>query len=163
MNKTRKITYSAVGAAIAALCVFLTNFGWLKVSLLMFAALCYYIVACKCGIWYGIAGIAVSLLIAFFTGGVTVLSSAFFARRFNFCAVCDFELFYTQAILHQMANGFNKACGYGGFFKPRACCRVVLRKVDYNNRHYCDFLKARRLSATRSCVHAFGSCVRLAV
>ncbi|WP_251614473.1 hypothetical protein [Pumilibacter muris] len=101
MNKTRKITYSAVGAAIAALCVFLTNFGWLKVSLLMFAALCYYIVACKCGIWYGIAGIAVSLLIAFFTGGVTVLSSAFLLDALIFApfAILSYfirKLYYTK-------------------------------------------------------------------
>lgn len=77
MSNTRKITYSAVGAAVSAVCVFLTNFGFLKVSLLMCAALCYYIVCIKCGIWYGLADVAVSLLITFFTGGVTVLSSAF--------------------------------------------------------------------------------------
>lgn len=77
MSRTRKITYSAVGAAVSSLCVALTNFGWLKVSLLMFAALCYYVVACKCGALWGLADIIISMLIAFFAFGLTPLSSAF--------------------------------------------------------------------------------------
>ena len=77
MSKTRKITYTAVGAAVASVCLFLTNFGWLKVSLLMAAALCYYIVCCKCGFWYGVLDVAVSLLLVFLTWGMTPLSSAF--------------------------------------------------------------------------------------
>lgn len=77
VSNTRKITYTAVGAAISAVCVFLTNFGWLRVSLLMCAALCYYIIFCKCGALYGLADIAVSLLVAFFALGITPLSSAF--------------------------------------------------------------------------------------
>lgn len=79
MSRTRKITYSAVGAAVSSLCVYLTNFGWLKVSLLMVAALCYYLIAVKCGLLYGLADIAVSLLITFFAGGVTIFSYAFLA------------------------------------------------------------------------------------
>lgn len=76
-NNTRKITYSAVGAAVAAVCVFLTNFGWLKVSLLMAAALCYYIVLVKCGFWYGVAGIIVSLVLAVLVGGAFGYSAFF--------------------------------------------------------------------------------------
>ena len=77
MSNTRKITYTAVGAAVASVCLFLTNFGWLKVSLLMAAALCYYIVCCKCGFFYGVAVVGVSLLLVFLTWGMTPLSSAF--------------------------------------------------------------------------------------
>ena len=79
MSNTRKITYSAVGAAISSLCVYLTNFGWLKVSLLMVAALCYYLIAVKCGLFYGLMDIAVSLLITFFAGGISIFSYAFLA------------------------------------------------------------------------------------
>ena len=84
MNGTRKLTYTAVGAAISAVCVFLTNFGWLKVSLLMFAALCYYIVFVKCGFLHGLADIAVSMLVAFFALGITPLSSAFLLNALIF-------------------------------------------------------------------------------
>lgn len=90
MRRTRKITYSAVGAAISSLCVCLTNFGWLKVSLLMVAALCYYLIAVKCGILYALADIAISLLLAFLIFGVTIFSYAFLA---------DAVLFAPYAIL----------------------------------------------------------------
>ena len=83
MNKTRKITYTAVGAAVSAVCVFLTNFGWLNVSLLMAAALCYYVVCCKCNLWYGVACIVVSLGLAAAVGGVFSFS-AFFLDAFIF-------------------------------------------------------------------------------
>lgn len=101
MSNTRKVTYSAVGAAIAAVCLFLTNFGWLKVSLLMAAALCYYIVCCKCGLWYGIADVGISLLLVFFTGGVTPLSSAFLLTAIVFApyALVSYfmrKLYYTK-------------------------------------------------------------------
>ncbi|MCI8458936.1 MAG: hypothetical protein HFE46_04660 [Clostridia bacterium] len=101
MSKTRKITYTAVGAAISAVFVCLTNFGWLKVSLLMAAALCYYIVCVKCGVLYGIADIAVSLLVAFFAFGVTPLSSAFLLTAFVFApfaivSYCIRKLYYTR-------------------------------------------------------------------
>lgn len=101
MNKTRKLTYTAVGAAVSAVCVFLTNFGWLKVSLLMFAALCYYIVFVKCGLAYGIADIVVSMLVAFFALGITPLSSAFLLNAFIFAPfslLCYFirKLYYTK-------------------------------------------------------------------
>lgn len=90
-----------MGAAISAVCVFLTNFGWLKVSLLMCAALCYYIVCVKCGILYGIADIFVSLLITFFAGGVTLLSSAFLLDALVFApfailSYCIRKLYYTK-------------------------------------------------------------------
>lgn len=75
MNRSRKITYSAVGAAIAAILVVLTNFGWLKVSLLMGAALSYYIVMDKCGVWYGLATVLVSLIVAVSLGGVMSFSA----------------------------------------------------------------------------------------
>lgn len=93
MSNSRKITYSAVGAAISSLCVYLTNFGWLKVSLLMVAALCYFLIALKCGLFYGLMDIAVSLLIAFLAGGVTVFSYAFLADAIVFAPyaiVCYF-------------------------------------------------------------------------
>ena len=45
----------------------------------MAAALCYYLIAVKCGLLFGILDIAVSLLITFFAGGVTVFSYAFLA------------------------------------------------------------------------------------
>ena len=64
---------------MSSLCVFLTNFGWLKVSLLMVAALCYYLIAVKCGLLFGLIEIAVSLIITFFAGGVTIFSYAFLA------------------------------------------------------------------------------------
>lgn len=73
-----------MGAAVSAVCVFLTNFGFLKVSLLMFAALCYYIVFCKCGFLYGLADIVVSMLVAFFALGITPLSSAFLLNALIF-------------------------------------------------------------------------------
>ncbi len=101
MSHTRKITYSAVGAAISAVCVCLTNFGWLKVSLLMFAALCYYIIFIKCGLFYGLADIAISLLVAFFAFGITPLSSAFlldsliFAPFSLLCYIIK-KLYYTK-------------------------------------------------------------------
>lgn len=101
MNNTRKLTYTAVGAAVSAVCVFLTNFGWLKVSLLMFAALCYYIVFVKCGFLYGLADIAVSMLVAFFALGITPLSSAFLLNALIFAPfsiLCYFvrKLYYTR-------------------------------------------------------------------
>lgn len=97
---SRKITYSAVGAAVAAVCVFLTNFGWLKVSLLMCAALCYYIVCVKCGFWYGVAGIAVSLLVAVCVGGVFGLSAlilnAFVFAPFALLSYAIRKLYYVR-------------------------------------------------------------------
>ncbi|MDE7395651.1 MAG: hypothetical protein K2M95_06005 [Clostridiales bacterium] len=101
MSSTRKITYTAVGAAVAAVCLFLTNFGWLKISLLMAAALCYYIVCCKCGFGYGVADVAVSLLLVFFTGGLTPLSSAFLLTAIVFApyALLSYfirKLYYTK-------------------------------------------------------------------
>ena len=101
MNGTRKLTYTAVGAAISAVCVFLTNFGWLKVSLLMFAALCSYIVFVKCGFLHGLADIAVSMLVAFFALGITPLSSAFLLNALIFApfsVLCYFirKLYYTK-------------------------------------------------------------------
>lgn len=101
MNKTRKLTYTAVGAAVSAVCVFLTNFGWLKVSLLMFAALCYYIVFVKCGLLYGLADILVSMLVAFFALGLTPLSSAFLLNALVFApfsVICYFirKFYYTK-------------------------------------------------------------------
>ena len=90
-----------MGAAVSAVCVFLTNFGWLKVSLLMFAALCYFIVCVKCGIGYGIADIFVSMLVAFFALGITPLSSAFLLNALIFAPfslLCYFirKLYYTK-------------------------------------------------------------------
>lgn len=101
MRKTRKITYSAVGAAISAICVFLTNFGWLKVSLLMAAALCYYVIFVKCGPLYGFMDIAVSMLITFFAFGTTPLSSAFLLTAlvfapYAFLCYCIRPLHYTR-------------------------------------------------------------------
>lgn len=109
MNRTRKITYSAVGAAVAAVCVFLTNFGWLKVSLLMCAALCYYIICVKCGFWYGFGGIVVSLLIAVFVGGVFSFSAfildALVFAPFALLSYFIRKLYYTkwQTFLARMA------------------------------------------------------------
>ncbi len=101
MSHTRKITYTAVGAALASIFVFLTNFGWLKVSFLMAAALVYFLVCCKCGIWYGLADVAISLLLVFFTAGVTPLSSAFLLTAFIFApyAIIAYfmrKLYYTK-------------------------------------------------------------------
>ena len=101
MNRTRKITYTAVGAALSAVFVCLTHLGWLKVSFLMAAALCYYIVCCKCGILYGLSNVAISLLAAFFTGGVTPMSSAFLLDALVFApfAVLAYlirKLYYTR-------------------------------------------------------------------
>ena len=101
MSKTRKITYTAVGAAISAVCVCLTNFGWLKVSLLMAAALCFYIVFCKCGVWYGLGDIVISLAVAFFAFGITPLSSAFLLTAllfapFSLLAYLIRKLYYTR-------------------------------------------------------------------
>lgn len=84
MSHTRKITYTAVGAALASVFVFLTNFGWLKVSFLMAASLVYFVICCKCGVWYGVADAALSLLLVFFTAGITPLSSAFLLTAFVF-------------------------------------------------------------------------------
>lgn len=101
MSKTRKLTYTAVGAAISAVCVCLTNFGWLKVSLLMAAALCYYIVFCKCGFWHGLGDIVISLLVAFLAFGITPLSSAFLLTAllfapFSLLAYAIRKLYYTR-------------------------------------------------------------------
>ncbi len=100
MTNTRKITYSAVGAAVSAVCIFLTNFGWLKVSLLMAAALCYYIVAVKCGIWYGAASIVVGLVVAASVGGVfgfsAFLLDAFVFAPYAILAYCIRRLHYTK-------------------------------------------------------------------
>ena len=76
-SSTKKLTIAAIGAAVSAVCVFLTNIVPIGVTLLLFATLCYYLVLCKCGLLYGLLDIAASLLLTFFTGGVSVLSSAF--------------------------------------------------------------------------------------
>lgn len=76
-EQTKKLTICAVGAAVSAVCVFITNIVPLSFSLLMFAALCYYIVFLKSGFMYGVVGIVASLLLTFFTGGLTILSPAF--------------------------------------------------------------------------------------
>ena len=90
-----------MGAALSAVCVCLTHLGWLKVSFLMAAALCYYIVCVKCGVLYGVSNIVISLLAAFFTGGVTPLSSAFLLDALVFApfavlSYCIRKLYYTR-------------------------------------------------------------------
>lgn len=99
MKTSKKIAYAAVGAAVSAVCVFLTNIVPLRVTLLMLAALCYYIVLDKCGIVYGLLGIAAGLIICFAMFGG--LSSAFLLTAFIFApyAILGYfirKLYYTK-------------------------------------------------------------------
>ncbi len=81
VTTTKKITVSAVATALASVCIILTNFIPLRVTLLMFAAGCFYIVFDKAGIVYGLLTIAASILISFFT---KPFSSAFFLTAIVF-------------------------------------------------------------------------------
>lgn len=68
--------------AIATVCIILTNIIPLRISLLMFAALCYYIAFEKSGWIFGCLAIVASLLIAFFSFGISssfLLTSIVFA------------------------------------------------------------------------------------
>ncbi len=123
MNKTRKLTYTAVGAAISAVCVCLTNFGWLKVSLLMFAALCYYIVFFKCGVLYGIADIAISLTVAFFAFGITPLSSAFLLDAIIFAPYSLMGYFMRRLYYTNVKTAFLRV-GITAAFANLALCGV---------------------------------------
>ncbi len=81
VSSTKKITVSAVATALASVCIILTNFIPLRVTLLMFAAGCFYMVFDKAGIVYGLITIAASILISFFT---KPFSSAFFLTAIVF-------------------------------------------------------------------------------
>lgn len=121
MSHTRKVTYTAVGAAISAVCVFLTNFGWLKVSLLMAAALCYYIVFYKCGLWYGIADIAISLLIAFFAFGMTPLSSAFLLTALLFAPFALLAYLVRKLLYTRVPTALIRMAVMAGFANLSLC------------------------------------------
>lgn len=83
------------------MCVVLTNYVPLRVSLLMFAALCYYIIFCKCGLLFGLLDIAVSLLLTFFIGAMSPLTPAFLLTAVVFApyALISYamkKLYYTK-------------------------------------------------------------------
>ena len=95
---TKKIAVSAASAALASVCIILTNFIPLRVTLLMFAAGCFYIAFDKAGIVYGLLTIAASILISFFT---KPFSSAFFLTvivfaPYSLIAYFMRKLFYTH-------------------------------------------------------------------
>ena len=78
---TKKITVSAVATALASVCIILTNFIPLRITLLMFAAGCFFVAFDKAGIVFGLITIAASILISFFT---KPFSSAFFLTAIVF-------------------------------------------------------------------------------
>ena len=80
-GRTRQITVSAVATALASVCIILTNFIPLRVTLLMFAAGCFFVAFDKAGIVFGLLTIAASILISFFT---KPFSSAFFLTAIVF-------------------------------------------------------------------------------
>ena len=98
VSSTKKITVSAVATALASVCIILTNFVPLRVTLLMFAAGCFYLVFDKAGIVYGLITIAASILISFFT---KPFSSAFFLTclvfaPYSLIAYFIRKLYYTR-------------------------------------------------------------------
>ncbi len=94
----RRIAYAGVATALSSVCIILTNFLPLRISLLMLSAVCYYIAFSKSGILYGFLTIGASILISFFT---KPFSSAFFLNILIFApySVLAFfikKLYYTS-------------------------------------------------------------------
>ncbi len=94
-SSTFKIAVAAVGTALAAPCIILTNYVPLSVSLLTVAAVCYYIVFDKAGIVFGFLSMAAAAGLSFIGGfGAAQLLNlvlfipyavlAFFLRKFQF-------------------------------------------------------------------------------
>ncbi|MDR2201569.1 MAG: hypothetical protein LBP26_02200 [Clostridiales bacterium] len=97
-SPTRRLAVAAVSAALAAVMIVLTNVLPLRVTLLMFAAVCYYIAFEKSGTVYGLLSIAASVLIAFFTGQISsafILTCIIFAP-YSFLAYLMRNLYYTR-------------------------------------------------------------------
>ena|GEM_PF-1953857 len=101
MRNSRKITYAATSAAIAVICMAVSVFfPVVALAPLMVSALCLYI-AFECGIFYGFAAAAVSLLTSFlWFGGVALnisfLFAAFVAVPYALTAVFIKKLDYSK-------------------------------------------------------------------
>ncbi|MCL2061465.1 MAG: hypothetical protein FWH03_02455 [Firmicutes bacterium] len=67
-SKSRQIAVSAVGVALAAPCIVLTNYLPLSVSLLIIAAAAYFIVFEKAGIGFGILCMCAATALSFIGG-----------------------------------------------------------------------------------------------
>jgi len=66
--KSRKIVYAAVAAALATAVIVLCAYLPVKFVPLVFASAAYYVALDRCG-YFGLLGVAASLIIAFFGGG----------------------------------------------------------------------------------------------
>ncbi len=80
MNRTRKITYCAVFAAVAVLAVVICAYTTANIVPLIFLSAAFYLAFCTIGAW-GILSVAVTLLISFLVVGFRdcfVLALVFF-------------------------------------------------------------------------------------
>lgn len=82
LKTSQKVTYSAVGAALSV--VMITIAAWLPVTVapLVLISLCYNLVAEKCGIGYGLATMAVSVLLGFLCSAANVVVLVLLAVTF---------------------------------------------------------------------------------
>lgn len=100
VSGTRKVTYSAVAAAIGTLCAAVAVYLPVRLMPLVVAAFCFYIVFDRCGVVWGLITQAAVVLMTFFVGGVALSATfilltvvfvpytwgAYLLRRFSYAA-----------------------------------------------------------------------------
>jgi hypothetical protein len=135
-SQTRKIAVAAVAAALSSVCIILTNFIPLRITLLMFAAACYFFAFDKGGAAHGLLCIAASLLISFFT---RPFSSAFFLTvtvfaPYSLAAYLMRKLYYTRprqmAVRVAVMAAFSNLAFMGVYFLARFIDFDIMSVVD---------------------------------
>lgn len=98
-KSTRRITYAAVCAALAAICIIAAKFLPLKFTPLMFASVCFF-VALQCGFGFGLISMAAAMLISFFLGGIDlpVLLTGFLFAPYSIIAYFMQKLSYKKPL-----------------------------------------------------------------
>jgi len=100
MKTTRKITYAAVCAALAAVCIIAARFLPVKFVPLMFASVCFF-VALKCGFFWGLLSMAAAILLTFFWGGnidLAILLTGFLFAPYSIIAYFMQKLSYRKPL-----------------------------------------------------------------
>lgn len=99
LKRTRKITYAAVCAALAAICIIAAKFLPLKFTPLMLASVCFF-VALQCGFGLGLFSMAAAMLLSFFWGGIdlTVLLTGFLFAPYSIIAYFIQKLTYKKPV-----------------------------------------------------------------